>query len=75
MFFLLALQAELEEDPFDTPHTETEIVAGYGTELSGGKLVFVRLSKDVQVVFGAILTANLFLGGPYGPIMIGYGEG
>ncbi len=69
--FLLALQAELEEDPFDIPHAETEIVAGYGTEFSGRKLAFIRLSKDVQIVFGAVLTANLFLGGPYGPVIFG----
>jgi NADH-quinone oxidoreductase subunit H len=74
VFFLIALQAELEEDPFDTPHAETEIVAGYGTELTGRKLAFVRLSKDLQVVFGAALTADLFLGGPYGPTAFGLGS-
>ncbi len=65
--FLITLQAELEEDPFDIPHAETEIVAGYGTEFSGRKLAFINLSKDVQIIFGAILTVELFLGGPYGP--------
>ncbi len=67
--FLLTLQAELEEDPFDIPHAETEIVAGYGTEFSGRKFAFVRLSKDLQLVFGAMLAVNLFLGGPYGPVI------
>lgn len=71
ILFLLALQAELEEDPFDIPHAETEIVAGYGTEFSGRKFAFIRLSKDVQIVFGAALTATLFLGGPYGPVLYG----
>jgi NADH-quinone oxidoreductase subunit H len=69
--FLLALQAELEEDPFDIPHAETEIVAGYGTEFSGRKFAFIRLSKDIQIVFGAVLTVTLFLGGPYGPVFFG----
>ena len=68
ILFLVALQAELEEDPFDVPHAETEIVAGYGTEFSGRKLAFIRLAKDTQIVFGAVLTATLFLGGPYGPV-------
>ncbi|MBO3802433.1 MAG: NADH-quinone oxidoreductase subunit H [Candidatus Brockarchaeota archaeon] len=73
-FFLLALQAELEEDPFDTPHAETEIAAGYWTELTGRKLAFVRFSEDLQVVFGAVLAADLFLGGPYGPAFeLGHG--
>ena len=66
--FLISLQAELEEDPFDVPHAETEIVAGYGTEFSGRKLAFIRLSKDTQIIFGSALTATLFLGGPYGPV-------
>jgi len=68
ILFLVALQAELEEDPFDVPHAETEIVAGYGTEFSGRKLAFIRLSKDTQIIFGAALTTTLFLGGPYGPV-------
>ncbi|HIE13687.1 TPA: NADH-quinone oxidoreductase subunit H [Candidatus Bathyarchaeota archaeon] len=66
--FLLVLQAELEEDPFDIPHAETELVAGYGTEFSGRKFAFIRMSKDLQVVLGAALASTLFLGGPYGPM-------
>ena len=68
ILFLISLQAELEEDPFDVPHAETEIVAGYGTEFAGRKLAFIRLSKDTQIIFGAALAATLFLGGPYGPV-------
>ncbi len=67
--FLLTLQAELEQDPFDIPHAETELVAGYGTEFSGRKFAFIQLSKDLQIVFGAALTVNLFLGGSYGPVL------
>lgn len=69
--FLLTIQAELERDPFDIPNAETEIVGGYETEFSGAKLAFLKLSKDVQVVLGAALTAELFLGGPYGPVLFG----
>jgi len=68
LVFLISLQAELEEDPFDVPHAETEIVAGYQTEFSGRKLAFIRLSKDAQILFGAALAVTLFLGGPYGPV-------
>lgn len=71
VLFLVTLQAELEKDPFDIPHAETEIVAGYGTEFSGRKLAFIRMSKDLQVVFGAALTVNLFLGGFQGPTPFG----
>ncbi|RJS85896.1 NADH-quinone oxidoreductase subunit H [Candidatus Bathyarchaeota archaeon] len=69
--FLFVLQAELEEDPFDIPHAETELVAGYGTEFSGRKFAFIRLSKDLQLVLGAALASTLFLGGPFGPSLFG----
>jgi len=62
--YIITLQAELEEDPFDIPHAETEVVAGYGTEFTGRKFAFIRMSKDLQLLLGAALTASLFLGGP-----------
>jgi len=71
IFFIITLQAELEKDPFDTPHAETEIVAGYGTEFSGRKLAFIRFSKDIQTVFSAALLASLFLGWPGESILFG----
>ena len=71
LLFLLTIQAELERDPFDVPHAETEIVAGFETEFSGGRLAFLKLSKDVQLVLGAALAVELFLGGPYGPVLFG----
>jgi NADH-quinone oxidoreductase subunit H len=69
--FIINLQAELEKDPFDVPHAETEIVAGYETEYTGRRLAFLKLAKDVQMVLGAAIAVELFLGGPYGPIFYG----
>ena len=69
--FIIALQAELEKDPFDVPHAETEIVGGYETEYSGRRLAFLKLAKDVQIVLGAAIVVELFLGGPYGPVFLG----
>lgn len=69
--FVITLQNELESDPFDIPHAETEIVAGFETEFSGRKLAFIRFAKDLQVEFGAALATALFLGGPFGPTFIG----
>jgi NADH-quinone oxidoreductase subunit H len=74
VLFIIALQAELEKDPFDVPHAETEIVGGYETEYSGRRLAFLKLAKDVQVVLGAVLVVELFLGGPYGPVFFGVPE-
>jgi NADH-quinone oxidoreductase subunit H len=68
VLFIIALQAELEKDPFDIPHAETEIVGGYETEYTGRRLAFLKLAKDVQIVLGAAIAVELFLGGPYGPV-------
>ncbi|MHA1861244.1 MAG: complex I subunit 1/NuoH family protein [Candidatus Ranarchaeia archaeon] len=71
VIFIFILQAEMEKDPFDTTHAETELVAGYGTEFSGKKMAFINLAQDFEEVFGAALTAVLFLGGPSGPVFFG----
>ncbi len=71
VLFIVTLQAELEKDPFDIPHAESEVVGGLETEFGGGKLAFLRLTRDVQIVFGAALVVELFLGGPYGPTFFG----
>jgi NADH-quinone oxidoreductase subunit H len=65
--FILAAQAETERLPFDTPHAETEIVAGWETEYSGKKYAFFRLATDLEVVLAAGLATAIFLGGPLGP--------
>ena len=64
-------RAELEKDPFDVPHSESELVGGLETEYTGAKLAFLHLTRDVQVVFGAALVVELFLGGPNGPVFFG----
>ncbi len=64
VLFIITLQAELEKDPFDVPHAETEIVGGYETEYTGRRLAFLKLAKDVQIVLGAAIVVELFLGGP-----------
>jgi NADH-quinone oxidoreductase subunit H len=74
VLFIIALQAELEKDPFDIPHAETEIVGGYETEYSGRKLAFIKLSEDFQFLIGAALVTELFLGGCHGPVLFGMTE-
>jgi NADH-quinone oxidoreductase subunit H len=71
VLFVIVLQAELEKDPFDIPHAETEIVGGYETEYSGRKLAFIKLSEDFQFLIGAALVTELFLGGSSGPVLFG----
>ena len=74
VLFIITLQAELEKDPFDIPHAESEVVGGLETEFCGGKLAFLHLTRDVQIVFGAALVVELFLGGSYGPVFFGPAE-
>jgi len=71
ILFLITIQAELEKDPFDVPDAESELVGGIETEYTGAKLAFLHLTRDVQIVFGAALIVELFLGGPYGPVIGG----
>jgi NADH-quinone oxidoreductase subunit H len=71
VLFIITMQAELEKDPFDVPHSESELVGGLETEYTGAKLAFLHLTRDMQVVFGSALVVELFLGGPYGPVFFG----
>jgi NADH-quinone oxidoreductase subunit H len=71
VLFIITLQAELEKDPFDVPHSESELVGGLETEYTGAKLAFLHLTRDVQVVFGSALVVALFLGGSSGPVFFG----
>jgi NADH-quinone oxidoreductase subunit H len=71
VLFVITMQAELEKDPFDVPHAESEVVAGYETEYCAGKLAFLKLARDIQIVFGAALVVVLFLGGSSGPVFFG----
>ncbi|MCW4030316.1 MAG: NADH-quinone oxidoreductase subunit H [Candidatus Bathyarchaeota archaeon] len=71
VLFVITIQAELEKDPFDVPHSESELVGGLETEYTGAKLAFLHLTRDVQVVFGSALVVTLFLGGFNGPVFFG----
>jgi NADH-quinone oxidoreductase subunit H len=71
ILFIITMQAELEKDPFDVPHSESELVGGLETEYTGAKLAFLHLTRDVQVVFGSALVVTLFLGGANGPVLFG----
>ncbi|RLF03065.1 MAG: hypothetical protein DRJ59_01730, partial [Thermoprotei archaeon] len=65
VLFLLSQQAEMEEDPFDIPHAETEIVAGHITEISGRRLAFLDLFKDTQMTLVGLFAASLYFGVPF----------
>jgi NADH-quinone oxidoreductase subunit H len=65
--FLIAVQAELTQPPFDMPVAESEIVTGYLTEYSGLRFLLFFIGEFATAgVFSAIASV-LFLGGWYVP--------
>jgi len=65
--FLICSLAELERVPFDAPEAETEIVAGWMTELTGRRLALVKLGRNLSFLLAASLMASLYLGDPVTP--------
>jgi NADH-quinone oxidoreductase subunit H len=65
--FLIAMQAELTQTPFDMPVAESELVTGYMTEYSGLRFLLFFLAEFAAVgAFGAV-ASTLWLGGWYFP--------
>jgi NADH-quinone oxidoreductase subunit H len=65
--FLVAMQAELTQTPFDMPVAESELVTGYMTEYSGLRFLLFFLAEFAAVgAFGAV-ASTLWLGGWYLP--------
>jgi NADH-quinone oxidoreductase subunit H len=65
--FMVAVQAELTQAPFDMPIAESELISGYLTEYSGIRFLLFFIGEfATSAVFSAI-AATLFLGGWYVP--------
>jgi NADH-quinone oxidoreductase subunit H len=67
--FMIAVQAELSQTPFDMPVAESELVTGYMTEYSGFRFLSFFLAEIVSTFAFAAIAATLFLGGWYVPGM------
>ena len=65
--FLVAVQAELIQPPFDMPVAESELVTGYLTEYSGLRFLLFFIAEFATAGIFAALAATLFLGGWYVP--------
>ena len=70
--FFICILAELERIPFDLPEAESEIVAGWLTELSGMMYGLVQLGSYLKLYAFAALFVVLFLGGWNGPVTVSY---
>ena len=68
--FFITILAELERIPFDLPEAESEIVAGWLTELSGMMYGLVQLGSYLKLYAFAALFVVLFLGGWNGPVIV-----
>ena len=68
--FFISMLAELERVPFDLPEAESEIVAGWLTELSGMMYGLVQLGSYLKLYAFAALFVVIFLGGWTGPNLV-----
>ena len=67
LVFLIAMQAELAQAPFDMPVAESELVTGYMTEYSGMRFLMFFIGEFATAAVFAALASVLFLGGWYIP--------
>jgi len=65
--FVVAMQAELTQTPFDMPVAESEIVTGYMTEYSGLRFLLFFIGEFASAAAFSAIAATLFLGGWYLP--------
>jgi NADH-quinone oxidoreductase subunit H len=66
--FMVAMQAELTQPPFDMPVAESELVAGYLTEYSGFRFLLVFMAEFATAFVFAGIASVLFLGGWWAPL-------
>jgi len=67
VLFMIAMQAELTQAPFDMPVAESEIVTGYMTEYTGMRFLLFFIGEFASAGAFSAVVATLFLGGWYLP--------
>lgn len=63
LVFMIAVQAELTQAPFDMPIAESELVSGYMTEYSGFRFLMFFIGEFATAGVFALIASALFLGG------------
>ena len=63
LIFMIAVQAELAQAPFDMPIAESELVSGYMTEYSGFRFLMFFIAEFATAGVFALVASVLFLGG------------
>ncbi len=67
--FFVAMLAELERPPFDTREADSELIAGWLTDLSAPYYALSLLLDYTRMLLGGLLIAILFFGGWEGPFL------
>lgn len=70
LLFFTAAVAETKRIPFDLPEGESELVAGYHVEYSGGKFLMFFAGEFAEIVTVAGLVTTLFFGGWQVPYLL-----
>ena len=63
LIFMVAVQAELTQAPFDMPIAESELVSGYMTEYSGFRFLIFFIGEFATAGVFSLIASVLFLGG------------
>ncbi|MGH9133217.1 MAG: complex I subunit 1/NuoH family protein [Ilumatobacteraceae bacterium] len=63
VIFMISVQAELTQAPFDMPIAESELVSGYMTEYSGFRFLIFFIGEFATAGVFALIASVLFLGG------------
>ena len=63
LVFMIAVQAELTQTPFDMPIAESELVSGYMTEYSGFRFLIFFIGEFATAGVFSMIASVLFLGG------------
>lgn len=63
IIFMIAVQAELTQAPFDMPIAESELVSGYMTEYSGFRFLTFFIAEFATAGVFSLIASVLFLGG------------
>lgn len=63
VLLLISGMAESKRVPFDLPESESELIAGYFTEYSGGKQAVFMMTDFAEVVLVGVLITLFFFGG------------
>ncbi len=69
--FFVSMLAELERSPFDLREADSELIAGWLTDVSAPSYTLALFLDYTKTFFGSLLMAMLFFGGWLGPVLPG----